>query len=53
MSEIDRTTHMNIENPMPATYLKHRVFDDLKYMREFNDSLLSYSRDCREMLTIS
>ena len=30
---------MNIDHKMPEAYLKHKVFDDLKYMREFYDSL--------------
>ena len=30
---------MNIDHKMPDDYLKHKVFDDLKYMREFYDSL--------------
>ena len=30
---------MNIDHKMPEDYLKHKVFDDLKYMREFYDSL--------------
>ena len=30
---------MNIEHKMPEAYLKHKVFDDLKYMKEFYDSI--------------
>ena len=30
---------MNIDHKMPDDYLKHKVFDDLKYMRVFYDSL--------------
>ena len=30
---------MNIDHKMPEAYLKHKVFDDLKYMMEFYDSL--------------
>ena len=30
---------MNIDHKMPDDYLKHKVFDDLKYMMEFYDSL--------------
>lgn len=30
---------MNIDHKMPEAYLKHKVFDDLKYMREFYYSL--------------
>lgn len=30
---------MNIEHRMPESYLKHKVFDDLKYMMEFYDSI--------------
>lgn len=33
---------MDIDHKMPDYYLKHKVFDDLKYMREFYD-FLSYS----------
>lgn len=30
---------MNVEHKMSETYLKHKVFDDLKYMMEFYDSI--------------
>lgn len=30
---------MDIEHRMPESYLKHKVFDDLKYMMEFYDSI--------------
>lgn len=30
---------MNIEHKMPEAYLKHKVFDDLKYMKGFYDSI--------------
>ena len=30
---------MNIGHRMPESYLKHKVFDDLKYMMEFYDSI--------------
>lgn len=30
---------MNIEHRMPETYLKHKVFDDLKFMMLFYDSI--------------
>ena len=30
---------MDIEHKMPEAYLKHKVFDDLKYMKEFYDSI--------------
>ena len=30
---------MNIEHRMPEAYLKHKVFDDLKFMMQFYDSI--------------
>ena len=30
---------MNIGHKLPEAYLKHKVFDDLKYMKEFYDSI--------------
>lgn len=30
---------MDLEHRMPESYLKHKVFDDLKYMMEFYDSI--------------
>lgn len=39
---------MNIDHKMPDAYLKHKVFDDLKYMMEFYDSL---SNNCYSFVT--
>ena len=37
--EVANMRDMDIEHRMPESYLKHKVFDDLKYMMEFYDSI--------------
>lgn len=40
---------MTTDHKMPEAYLKHKVFDDLKYMREFYDSL---SYNCNSFVAL-